>query len=160
MVLVMSGVSIEQLQVMLPKACEWAEEQERVILENGTVLSPSQIADARVVGVQFPERIRLLRVESVPAPADPTLRQAAESTGLLTPNTIGLTLRYGIFVRDDFWDDRRLLAHEFTHTAQYERLCGFVGFLSRYLTECILGRYPDIPMEREAVIGAKKVCPS
>lgn len=159
MVLVISGASIEQLQKLLPKACAWAEEQERLILEKGTVLSPSQIADARVVGVRFPERIRLLQVESMPVPADPTLSQAAEATGLLTPDTIGLTLRYGIFIRDDFWGDRRLLAHEFTHTAQYERLRGFVGFLSRYLTECVLGRYPNIPMELEAVIGAKKVCP-
>src|SRR5437867_2872865 len=131
----MNGVSVEQLQTMLPKACAWAEEQERLIVANGVALSPSQVTDARAVGVQSPERIRLLKVERVPVPADPILNQAAQATGLLTPNTVGLTLRYGIFIRDHFWSDRRLLVHEFTHTAQYERLGGFLPFLQRYLTE-------------------------
>jgi len=154
----MNAVSVQQLQAMLPKACAWAEEQERLILANGVPLSSLQLADARAVGVKSPERIRLSRVDIVPLPSDPILHRAAQATGLLTPDTLGLTLRYGIFIRDDGWDDRWLLAHEFAHTAQYERLGGFLPFLQQYLTECVVGRYPNTPMEHEAVEAAKRVC--
>src|SRR5262245_13811286 len=85
----MTAISLHQLQTMLPKACAWAEEQERLILANGVPLSPPQLADARAVGVHSPERIRLLRVDTMPLPTDPILHQAAQLTGLLTPNTIG-----------------------------------------------------------------------
>ena len=154
----MNAISVQQLQAMLPKACAWAEEQERFILANGVALSPLQLADARAVGVRSPERIRLLRVEAVPLPSDPTLHEAAQLTGLITSNSIGITLRYGIFIRHDFWGDRRLLAHEFTHTAQYERLGGILPFLWQYLTECVVGKYPNTPMEHEAVEAANHVC--
>jgi hypothetical protein len=154
----MTALSLQQLHALVPKACAWAEDQERLILTNGVALSSLQLADARAVGVKSPERIRLLRVDTMPLPSDPILHQAAQLTGLLTPNTIGLTLRYGIFIRDDSWDDRPLLTHEFAHTAQYERLGGFFPFLWQYLTECVVGRYPNTPMEHEAVAAAKRVC--
>jgi hypothetical protein len=61
--------------------------------------------------------------------------------------TIGLTLRYGIFIRADCWGERRLVVHELVHTLQYERLGGFMPFLQQYLHECITIGYPAAPME-------------
>ena len=83
-------------------------------------------------------------------PENSLLRAAGERTGLLSPFTIGLALRYGIFIRADHWGERRLVVHELTHTAQYERLGGFNQFLSTYLDECFSVGYPNGALEQEA----------
>ncbi len=65
----MSPITPDQFQILLPLACEWAETQEQFILKNGTSLSPSQIADARLVGVTHPGKgssLRLTLYDSVP----------------------------------------------------------------------------------------------
>ena len=138
------------LKLLLPLACNWAEEQESIILRDGIALTASQIKDAQQIGVREPERVRLRVVGEIPMPTNPALRAAAEQTGLISPFTIGLTVRYGIFIRADHWGERRLVIHELTHTAQYERLGGFNGFLSSYLDECLTVGYPNGPLEQEA----------
>jgi hypothetical protein len=86
-------------------------------------------ADARALGVREPERVRLLALPRVPTRTDLTLQTAVAVIQFLTPATRGLALRYGIFVRSDCWGERRLIAHELVHTAQYERLGGIRPFL-------------------------------
>jgi hypothetical protein len=143
--------SPQQFETLLPLACVWAEEQERFILREGSCLSATQNADAESIGIAYPDRVRLLSVHAIPLPDDPALREAAMATQLITPNTAGLTLRYGIFIRSDYWGDRALVFHELVHTWQYERLGGFEPFLRQYLHECITIGYPASPMEQEAV---------
>ncbi len=137
-------------KLLLPLACSWAEQQERIILREGVALTDSQMDDARKMGVKEPERVRLRVVEEIFLPKNPILRMAAQKTGLLSPFTIGLTLRHGIFIRADHWGERRLVVHELAHTAQYERLGGFKPFLSAYLEECLNIGYPNGPLEQEA----------
>ena len=144
-------ITPEQFQTLLPLACAWAEEQERVILREGVPLSSAQLVDAATVGVARPEAVRLLSVPRVPLPDHPLLRTAAEATQLISPGTAGLTLRHGIFIRADCWGQRRLVFHELVHTLQYERLGGFRPFLEQYLHECLTIGYPAAPMEQEAV---------
>ena len=149
------------LKLVLPLACSWAEEQERAIHREGVVLSSSQIEDARRIGVKEPLRVRLRVVEEIPLPLHPVLKAAAEKTGLISPHTIGLTLRYGIFIRSDCWGDRSLVVHELAHTAQYERLGGFHPFLEQYLDECITPPgYPFGPLEQEAKRIEREMCGS
>ena len=155
----MSIITPQQFEMLLPLACAWGAEQERAILQSGVALSDGQLADARRVGVAQPERVRLLRVVQIPVPTDPGLAAAVGATNLITPLTHALTLRYGIFVRADCWEQRPLLVHKFVHTSQYERLGGFEGFLRPYLLECITPPgYPHGPMEQEAVTTAAKLC--
>jgi hypothetical protein len=144
-------------KMLLPLACQWAEEQEHNILREGVALTISQIAEARTIGVQQPERVRLRVVEEIPRPDSTILRAAAEQTGLLSPFTIGLTLRYGIFIHADHWGERRLVVHELAHAAQYERLGGFHPFLSAYLDECLTVGYPSGPLEQEAKEWERKI---
>ncbi|MEP6810565.1 MAG: hypothetical protein ABI992_10005 [Chthoniobacterales bacterium] len=147
----MSFISPAQVDDLLPLACAWAEEQERAILAAGLALDESQSADARRVGVLFPERIRLLRVDDIPFPTDPILAAAAAAAGFISSATVGLTLRYGIFIRTAFWGQRRLVVHECAHTMQYERLGGFREFLRPYFLEFITPPgYPHGPLEQEA----------
>ena len=151
-------ITQEQFKTLLPLACAWAEEQERVILRDGVPLTPAQTADAVKIGVAHPEKVRLLSVSRVPIPEIPALRDAADETQLISPLTGGLTLRYGIFIRADCWGDRRLVFHELVHTLQYERLGGFQQFLQQYLYEGITIGYPAAPMEQEAVTTTARLC--
>ena len=151
-------ITPEQFQVLLPLACAWAEEQERIILRDGVPLTVAQIGDARRIGVICPDRVRLRVVDQIPIPTNPALRAAAEITGLISPLTAGLTLRYGIFIQADSWGERRLVVHELAHVAQYERLSGFRPFLEQYLDECITVGYPAAPLEQEAKRVENEIC--
>lgn len=154
----MSFFAPGNLDQLLPLACAWAAEQERVILQSGVALTKAQIADARRVGVTHPERVRLLRVPEIPKPSHPLLAQAADAAGLISPFTIGLTLRHGIFIHADHWGERRLIVHELVHTMQYERLGSFEAFLQQYLLECVTIGYPEAPMEQEAQRMEREIC--
>jgi len=147
----------EQFEILLPLAAAWAQEKESNILRDGTLLTETQMADAREIGVSQPEMVRLLNVEAIPVPEEPSLKAAAQATQLISPLTAGLTLRYGIFIRSDFWGDRRLVVHELVHTYQYEKLGGFLPFLKEYLYQCVTIGYPAAPMEQEAIEMAARI---
>jgi len=148
---------IAHFEMLLPLATKWAAMVEKRILRDGVPLSEQGMADARAVGVREPERVRLLALARVPAPRNLTLRTAAAAIQFLTPETRGLALRYGIFVRSDCWGERSLVAHELAHTAQYERLGGIEPFLRQYLQECLTIGYPAAPMEQEAIVAASRL---
>jgi hypothetical protein len=150
---------IAHFEMLLPLAIKWAAAVEKRILRDGVPLSDQEMADARAVGVREPERVRVLALARVPAPRNLTLRTAAAAIQFLTPETRGLALRYGIFVRSDCWGERGLVAHELAHTAQYERLGGIEPFLRQYLQECLTIGYPAAPMEQEAIVAAGRLEP-
>lgn len=150
---------LKQFEMLLPIACAWATEQERIILQSGVQLTTAQLADAKEIGLSRPERVRLLQVEQMPEPNHPVLAAAADATGLISPLTSGLTVRYGIFIRSDCWGNRKLVTHELVHTRQYEQLGSFEAFLRPYFLECLTSPYyPNGPMEQEAVKTSEKIC--
>ena len=153
-----SPITPDELEQLLPLASEWAAAQEQHIRSAGEPLSAGQLRDARLVGVAVPESVRILHVAQIPSPEHPLLRQAAELTGLISPRTGGMALRYGIFIRADCRGQRALLVHELGHTAQYERLGGFRPFLERYLPECVTIGYPAAPLEQEVVELTARIC--
>jgi hypothetical protein len=148
---------------ILGLAIAWVAQQEETALLPGSVgvspasspaglaLTQSQLADARSVGVQHPERVRLLQVPQIPMPQHPLLRKVCDETGAIGPRTQGLCVRYGILIRADHWLQREIVVHELVHTAQYERLGGIEQFLERYLHECFTVGYPNGEMEQEAI---------
>ena len=140
----------DDLQRLLPLAVRWAEEQERKILDNGYALSRPYIQIANEIGIEQPEKIRIWEVDDIPLPSHSELKEIALAAELISPNTIGLTMGHGIFVRKDCQNDQRLIVHELVHTMQYERMGGFMPFLSRYLQECLSVGYQHAPMEQEA----------
>jgi hypothetical protein len=155
----MSTITPHPFETLLPVANAWAEELERAILESGVALTESQLADARLIGVLQPERVRLLRVAQIPLPTDPALAAAVSAAGFISPVTAGLVVRYGIFIRNHCWGQRHIVVHELVHVMQYERLGGFNGFLRPYLAECIIPPgYPYGPMEREALVTSVRLC--
>ena len=151
---------LAELPQLLPLAAQWAAEEEQRILREGVPLTPDQLDDARAVGVREPERVRLLRIDEIPLPKNPMLRAAAEAVHFLSPETRGLTLQYGIFLRWDCWGQRHLVVHELAHTMQYERLGGILPFLREYIQQCVTIGYANAPMELEVCAIAAKVCPA
>ena len=155
----MKTITPQEFESLLPLAAAWAAEQEDTILQSGVPLNDSQMADALQLGLEHPDRVRLLRVTQIPMPSDPILAAAASATDLISHRTAGLTVRYGIFVRSDYWLNRLLVAHELVHTLQYERLGGFEAFLRPYLIECLTSPgYPYGPMESEADVVSRTLC--
>lgn len=146
------------LKPLVPAARIWAERQERHALRDGVPLNAAQLADAVRIGVAHPEAVRLLAVERMPWPAPRFLADVLERFGLIPRRIAGLTLGYAIFLRHDGWNDRRLLAHELAHTAQYERLGGFRPFLTQYLNEWLTAGYPHGELELEAQRAAQDLC--
>ena len=149
---------LAQFEMLLPLAAAWATEQEQKILRDGVSLSAEEIADACAIGVKEPDRVRLLRIETIPRPSQPQLKAACDAIDFLTPATRGLTLGHGIFIRSDCWRDRLLIVHELAHIAQYERLGGILPFLRRYLFECLTVGYSASPLELEAIAVTARVC--
>jgi hypothetical protein len=137
------------LPFLLPKAIEWAEGEANSAAATGQALNDSEQQVARRVGVLRPELIRVALVGSLPMPDDPALRSAAIQTGLLSPNSAGLTLGYLVFVRRG-QDTLRLLSHEFRHVHQYEQAGSIAAFLSVYLQQIAQFGYANAPLEADA----------
>ncbi len=149
---------LSQFDMLLPLASAWATEEEEQILRDGVSLSLEELADARAIGMQQPNRVRLLRIETIPRPSQPQLKAACEAIDFLTPATRGLTLGHGIFIRSDCWRDRLLIVHELVHVAQYEKMGGILPFLRRYLYECLTLGYSASHLEQEAIAVTARVC--
>lgn len=152
-----SHLLVPFLPLFLPLAVRWAENEEARILREGVPLSESSLSDALSMGVAYPRKIRLLKVDCVPSPGNLLLRWVGKQTGLISSATAGMALRYGIFIRSDCWESRHIIAHECAHTAQYERLGGVSAFLRQYIHECLEVGYPASPLEQEAVHKAAAI---
>lgn len=138
------------MQVAIPLAVAWAQEQESIILDTGVQLSPELIEIARKVGVQRPDLVRVRLVPQLPQPNNPILLVLAKTVQLITPNTAGITFQHGIYIRQDCANELRLHAHELAHVGQYERLGGIQPFMHKYCQQLATAGYHNAPMEVEA----------
>lgn len=134
---------------LLPKAIAWAEARSSEIARGGAPLTNLELRLAHWVGVQEPERVRILEVGEIPRPEDPELRQAAMESGLLGPHTIGLTLGHGIFIVAGY-STNRLVSHECRHVYQYEVAGSIRKFLPVYLDQIASVGYNAAPLEVDA----------
>lgn len=146
----------DALPELLPRAVDWAEMQQRLIQESGRPLSSEKQRLAARVGVSAPEEVRVWAVASIPTPGDPLLASACERTGFLGPQTIGLTLFQGIYLRKDARHRRRLLAHELRHVHQHEERGSIASFLNDYLQQVLEYGYDDAPLEVDARTAARR----
>jgi hypothetical protein len=148
---------LTSLPSLLPLAYTYAEKHEALILNRGIPLTAEELADARLAGVSEPEKIRRLCVLSLPEPENDLVLFAAKRSGLFQVGSSGLTVGYGIYLRQDVWNSRGVLVHECVHVGQYERL-GIRAFLDKYVRECIDPGYPFGAMEQEAIVRSREIC--
>ena len=143
-------INIQQISNLIPSASEWVEEQEILILSKGIKLNAKQMDLATKIGIIKIEKVRLLNTDTIPLPINALLNLAIKHIGLISDSTIGITFRYGIYIRSDHWQDESLLIHELTHTMQYEKLGSITNFLNQYIKECNYYGYDKSPLEIEA----------
>lgn len=148
------------LKPFMSWATRWVQTQEALIIGQGRTLSASEQDDARRAGVVAAKKIHILAVPTIPSPPHPLMLIASKFVNLIGPHIAGLTLNYGIYIREDCADyhlHRELYVHEFVHVGQYERLGSIRAFLSSYLPECIVPGYPSGPLEQEAILRAAEI---
>jgi hypothetical protein len=149
----------QAFQTILSLAIPWAKEQEELILARGVSLVAQHLADARLVGVQDPSRIRVLVVERLPLPENPLLAQFAREKQILTTASRGCTFGYGIMIRADCWGDRELLVHNLVHVAQCERIPDLETCIREYVsdrTQC--AKFTTGSFEEEARRITRQIC--
>lgn len=145
------NLPLKFLPLLLPVATLWVEREERKILRHGIRLSPEGLMDAAKMGVAHPDKIRLMKVDRIPWLNGRLMKTLSLAMPSVSPHTVALSLRYGIYIRSRYWGDRHLIAHECVHTGQYERSGSVTKFLHSYFTECLETGYPGAPMEQEAI---------
>ena len=149
----------KEFERLAPLAIQWAKCQERYILEHGAPLTAAQAEDARVVGVNEPERVRVLVVDRIPLPDDAELAAAARGAQIITDASRGVAIGHGIIIRADSWRDREILVHQLVHVAQCERS----GDLEKFVIEYLLDRrgsrdFSFGSLEDEARSMAREMC--
>jgi hypothetical protein len=141
-------ITPELVELLTPLAIQWAAEEEAFALKHGEPLNEAEVDYAKKIGIKFPERVRLLKVASMPSPKNPILKKAADEMGSQLSGAGGLTLNYAIFIKQELWRNLRLIVHELAHTAQYERNGG-LSLLRQFIWE--YSEYPNGSLEREAI---------
>jgi len=134
---------------LLPKAIAWAEARSTETTTSGAPLTDLELRLAHLVGVQQPERVRILEVREIPQPEDPELRRAVAATGFIGPHTIGLTVGYGIYILAGH-STNKLVSHECRHVYQYEVAGSIRNFLPIYLGQIASVGYAAAPLELDA----------
>jgi hypothetical protein len=124
-------------------------DSEREIQRRGRALTLEEASLARAVGVEHPERVRVLVADVFIAPRDPAVAAEARKLGIGAATEGGRTTGYGVELKPKYAASRWILAHELTHVGQYERL-GVAGFVHEYLTEVLMFGYARAPLEAAA----------
>ena len=146
-----------QFKLLIELMSGWAEGWEAYVLSNGISLNDEQIEDAKIVGVARPDLVRVLEIPSIPLPPYDVFYTMLVKPRIISPEIFGLTLGFGVMLNTSSWGNRRKLAHELTHVAQYERLGGIKPGLRQYVSEALSYGYECAPMEQEAVNAAEKI---
>lgn len=137
----------------LPIATAWVKKQQAHILRVGEPLTAAQMMAASKLGVQYPERVRIRYVPSVPMPLSSTwIGRGLSHWNIMPADVAGMALGYGIHLHYAWGKHPEVLQHELVHVGQYERLGGIKPFLKAYLYECLAEGYPNGALEREALV--------
>lgn len=139
----------EQVQTRLPEQVDL----DAYILANGRKLSERETALALAVGVNNPTRIRILEVSHIPRrnTAEKLMREMPIHKPPFRLVVIGaLQTGYGLVVDEAYLNEDWVLAHEFAHVSQFEKL-GRTGMMRQVLIEHAVLGGKLIPIEREAI---------
>lgn len=151
-----TGTLPDNFELIVGVMANWSQAWESHVFQHGLPLDDTQTHDASCVGVKFPEKVRILVVPNIPMPHIPVLFSSLVESKLFTPNANGLTLGYGILIRQIPIGMRYWITHELAHVAQYERLGGIELGMRQYLHECFSVGYKQASMEQEAHEAALK----
>jgi hypothetical protein len=149
----------ETFERLSPLAYQWVKAQEEFVLARGASLGPAHTADARRVGVQDCDRVKVLVVDRIPLPDNEELAEAAKRSQIITEASRGMAIGHGIIIRADCWGDRELLLHQLVHVAQCERSGGLESWVQQYLFDRhTSATFTAGALEDEARRTAREIC--
>lgn len=137
----------------LARYAQWVVSIEAEGQERGSPLTPAQREMATEIGIERPDKVRLVLVDAVPFPTeDAAMREIGEKLGFIGPGVVNNAQAFGytIWVRDGFVLDRPGLAHELVHVWQIERSADFAAYLQEYMGQLRRHGHEDMPLEIEA----------
>jgi len=141
--------SFEAYRELLPLALAWMLNVEQATLSQGRELTPVELKDAQSVGVQQPEKIRILTVDKIEQPEDPQLLQAMTEIGMATEGVAGRAIGYSVEIAEGA-ESRPLLRHEFRHIYQFEQAGSLANFVEVYVKSLLADGYENSEFERDA----------
>ena len=115
------AICLKTVESFLPRVLRWAEQEQRNVLRIGLPLCQERRSLATLAGVKSPKEIRILKVPFISPPGDPELAAFALLTGLITPQSTGLSLGYAVLLRVDGWDDPLTQIEKFIHVVAFLR---------------------------------------
>jgi hypothetical protein len=141
---------IDNVDALMPGGLAFVDESEREVLRHGRPLSAEETRIAHAVGIAHPELVRILVTDEFTRPRDREFILLARRLGIdVDEEEKGRASGYGIQLRPQFQRSRRLLAHELTHVAQYERM-GNAALVRQYFLELLTVGYERSPIEAAA----------
>ena len=144
--------------ILLPQYIDWAYETDRQGLESGIPLNAQELSLAKEIGIQNPEKIRIVYVDEVPFPYENfPLKILGEALGFIGEGIINnaQVFGYSIYVRDGFVLNRPKLAHELVHVLQIERT-SLDLIITQHFSDLAEYGYDKAPLEVEAFKANKK----
>jgi hypothetical protein len=145
-------------KILVPQYIEWGYEIEAQGLKLGIPLDSEGLILAKDIGIQSPEKIRIVYVDEIPFPHDNfALKMLGEAVGFIGDNIINEAQAFGysIYVRKDYEFDKPSLAHEIVHVLQIER-ANFEDVTFQHLSDLAKYGYDKAPLEVEAFEANKK----
>ena len=138
--------------IILPQYIEWAAETEVRGLQAGVALNEQQLLIAREIGIQNPQKVRLVYVDEVPFPRENTVLNAVgEALGFIGEGIINnaQVFGYSIYIRTGYPLTTSNLAHELVHVLQIER-SSLAQVITQHFADLVAYGYADSPLEVEA----------
>jgi hypothetical protein len=152
----MQNLNDSSLVQVMDAAYSWAKQLFCDYYPKGRLLDQTETGLAILMGVEHPENIRILEVNDIPEPSDNCLVELRRYSGLLHSHSLGLSVRYLVFIRSGSIG-RHILAHEFRHVYQYEKIGSLQKMIHQYLVEIIHFGYQNAPLEIDAVNTSKNI---
>ncbi|WP_414829664.1 hypothetical protein [Alteromonas sp. H39] len=138
--------------ILLPQYIDWAFETDKEGLASGTPLNARQLSLASDIGIQKPEKVRVVYVDEVPFPYENfALKTLGEALGFIGEGVINnaQVFGYSIYVRNGFELNRAKLAHELVHVLQIER-SSLDNVITQHFSDLAEYGYENAPLETEA----------
>ncbi|EUC70002.1 hypothetical protein Y017_11295 [Alcanivorax sp. 97CO-5] len=140
---------MNNLREFLPRVTAWAKKHHDLIQVEGVELNDAGADMARSVGVEDPNRIRVMLVDEIPFREDPVIYRIAKSVGMFSGQVMGITFGHSIYIVKGC-ESAQLFSHEFRHVYQYETLGSIQDFMEVYLEQVLEFSYDKAPLELDA----------
>ena len=144
--------------ILLPQYIDWAFETDKQGLESGVPLNAQELSLATDIGIQNPEKVRIVYVDEVPFPYENfALKTLGEALGFIGEGIINnaQVFGYSIYVRNGYELNRPNLAHELVHVLQIERT-SLNHIITQHFSDLAEHGYDKAPLEAEAFKANKE----